>query len=1025
MRVRIIQLSDIHANDNTSEKVFNVDRVLSAISSMEDVDKYIIALSGDLAFSGQKAEYDRVNKFVDSLISDSRLIRNNSEIECLCVPGNHDIDFIKYSLPQDEDSFKKKYGKSIRSSIVDMDLVSSDYINAMSAFYCFSKDIKCEWKDKKDIIKKVIDCDGFRIGFVLVNSVFFSLLGGENVDKGCHRLTKNQLSAINSAIDSDISCLIMHHGIEWFDDDTKKQLRSIFAEKYTVVLVGHEHDEVAENRIINNGEPCFYMQANAYNDSSVETNGFSVIDIDTVRKELSAFSFCLTEGIYLSSKVGNAPIKKYSVGGVRNTDDYEEFLLKDHNGVHYDDYYYFPPIEYTYFENESPKFYEFTTDSGLIDFLIDNEKVSITGDRKSGKTILCKKIYRQLLERGIVPLLLDKDIHNMRKDHIIEYTFRNQYRTEHNAYERFMQLPKEKRAAIIDDADLIKPESLSYMIDILEKKFKTIILTYRTEVPTDMHRQVLEAIDYKFKLKINQYWYVARKGLIANVLASKKIPKENLESEVNKINDFINHQIKYFNLNPEFIIDFVECYERDYKFKYVAGHIAFSMVYENSIKNRIIVNCKNGSPEKIFNILQEIAYYMHFAKKGMISTPDLIKCIDKYREEYRQNVNYQNFIMAATESGILIEKNNEYIFADRIHLAYFVARAINQKASDPSEPEYSEAVKNFNSILDNICFSINSDIVLFLSVITNSTRFINLIIDKAEEFFDEKEELSFPKNNIGFISNTKLQIQDKLPGKEEKRKREKSLSESEKSIRVSDIIEVVNEYDYSDEDSKKYVNQLQKAYRFVEVLSKTLPAFCTNMKVNQQDRLVNLIYKTPNKFLYMILKEINDNFEEFVDMLHEEISELHKEQVISKDSVRKYCEQISVLLVMAIYKSVSDVTASNESLRALNEFPEMKASTNYEILNLMFNARVCNINSLSKAAIPLDKKLKKPIEKAIVKFAIRDYFLRNDVELHGSGASVIDYFFGNKNRKSIQIEMGKRSVRLHNQELKNHPKKEQ
>lgn len=44
------------------------------------------------------------------------------------------------------------------------------------------------------------------------------------------------------------------------------------------------------------------------------------------------------------------------------------------------------------------------------------------------------------------------------------------------------------------------------------------------------------------------------------------------------------------------------------------------------------------------------------------------------------------------------------------------------------------------------------------------------------------------------------------------------------------------------------------------------------MKADQQDRLVELIYRCPNQFLYTILKDIGENFDEFTNDLYSEIS---------------------------------------------------------------------------------------------------------------------------------------------------------
>ena len=77
----------------------------------------------------------------------------------------------------------------------------------------------------------------------------------------------------------------------------------------------------------------------------------------------------------------------------------------------------------------------------------------------------------------------------------------------------------------------------------------------------------------------------------------------------------------------------------------------------------------------------------------------------------------------------------------------------------------------------------------------------------------------------------------------------------------------------------------------------------------------------------------------------------------------------------------------------------------------MMNSYGNNLHTLCVNAIALDKKCNMPIEKSLIRFTIYDYFLRNDVELHGDGATLANYFFGENNMKTIQIEMTKRKIR--------------
>jgi len=1011
MKIRIVHFSDFHAKAKNDAPLLDATKVVTAVRAIGDADAYIIVASGDLAFSGKEEEYALVADFMKYFFSDDGFNRKRKLIDYLYVPGNHDIDFASGKIAKSSEEFKEMYGLSIRNNKLDIENISKDYHNAMYAFFTFAEKGNCKWHDRT-INKRTIDIDGFKLAFTLVNSATFSMLGGDGEDKGCHRLTEKQLEIIRDIPKADFNCLIMHHGVEWFADETKTKLRDILAEEYVATLVGHEHDVVTEKRVINDREPCCYIQSNAFKDSTLKDNGFCVVDIDSTTKHMDVYSFVRKNNIYIHSPVLSTSIKKYSVKGIRNNEDFQASLTLDQNGTPYEDYYCFPRIECRSFdENNNPTVLVIQTETEFTEFLLGKSRVSISGDQKAGKSLLTKRIYKNMIENGIVPILFDATIHNMNKKYIVENIFKNQYRTDNYSFERFRQLRMDQRVAIIDDADLITPNSLKSFIDLLGETFGSVIVFHKTEPPTDLEKQVLDAIDDNHKLTILPFTYSLRKELIANRLSVKGIDANEVELKTTQINDLIHGQVKFFSLNPEFIIYFVDLYERDTKSQATSGKAAFSMVYEHAIKDKLIKHCQNSSPEIILTIIQNIAYSMHFGKKRSITEKELQEHIETYREEYRQKISFSDFITTVKDSGFLIENEHHFSFRDRSHLAYFVAGAINQKSTDPSSPEYEDAEINFKYLLDNLCFGINSDIVLFLSVVTNNTQFINIIIQKAAMFFYEKEELCFRRNNVPFITNANIQVKSGLPGNDDKKQREESISRTEIEIKNSDVIEPVDEYDYLEEDAKLEANQLILAFRYLEILSKTLPAFCVKMKIAQQDALVNLIYRCPNKFLYMLLKKIDDNLDEFIENIYIDANKNQDGQSIDKKSIRVIVEQISACVVIALYHLVASTNASRETILALNDFEEIEDNSNYSILNFMFNARLCGINQLAKIAIPLDKTCKLPIEHSLITYAVRDFYMRNEVPLRGNGLSVADHFFGEAARKPLQIEMGKKKLR--------------
>ena len=531
----------------------------------------------------------------------------------------------------------------------------------------------------------------------------------------------------------------------------------------------------------------------------------------------------------------------------------------------------------------------------------------------------------------------------------------------------------------MDEANLLQIKTLKILLEFLERNFGKVIVFTEEKLDLDIKKQVVNIMveSDTLNLTMKPFLYVKRKRLISNVLEANNSQNRDIESETKRINELINSQVKFFQLNPEFIINFVNQYEKDFRFRFSSGMNVFNVVYESSIRNRIIDNSENIDVTLVINVLREVAFYMHFEKKGAISIDEITNVIEQYQKAYRQKVNIRIFLNTAINAKILVDMGNEMRFIDHTLIAYFVAQALNQKHHQEENIQ-----ENLEYLLKNLCFSINSDIVLFLALITNNPKFVNVIIEGAKEHFAQQEELSFEAENIKFLLDASVPVKNSLPSGEERRKREEMLAKQEEEVCFSDLIELVNEYDYSEEDLLKIENQVMISFKYLEILSKTLPAFCQNMKVEQQDILVSLIYKCPNQFLFKILNDINEDFESFCTDIYQDISVLRQEKQIvdtNIDSVKHMIKQISAVLVMALYQVVAFTCASEQTIAALNDF-DFNKNSNYKLQNLMMISRVVDVGFFSKRAQELNQELDNKIEKSIIKYTVREYLLRNNVE---------------------------------------------
>ncbi len=992
MKILIIHITDLHIHNTEDVKAIDIKAIIESLKLLGSVDDVVLVSSGDIAFCGKKEEYDCAAHFYINFFKALSKAFNVNYINHIVVPGNHDIVFDNLSRGMSD--IEKAYHEKKIGTIVSNDL------KFMKDFFDFAQKNKC-FKDDQIVSKITIKEGEKAIGFILLNTVPLSLLKSANEDKGIHYLSKSDLEKINRLAVDDINVLVMHHNVEWMNQNIKDELRMIIAQKYPLVLSGHEHLNVTENISINDSQNVYFSQGNALNGAA--SKGFSAFIIDLDSDEMMPYSFKCVNSVYTfqqnnTIKLPHKVAGRFTINPVRLKE-----LSCNSSGEDYDKCYVFPQINYDDKESEE-RYTEIDNIDLLSQIVCENKKVYIHGEKKTGKTALSSLLLRDLSKKEMIPVLfVASEINHKRINTIIKNMFEDLYLVTDETYTNFLQYEKNNKIAIIDEFEKISTDDAYSLLEVLSGEFEHIVIFSEKKIDLDIKKKAKDSLNEEDKivnLSLMPFLYSKRKELIGKVL---NCLGNHDSKEVEKINNLINTQIKFFDLSPEFITDFIKQYEEQYQFQFASGVNTFSVVYENSVKNKVISNSKDVDPGLTLNILGNLAFYMHFSKKCDVDLSEISQVIQQYNSDYRQEVKVVTFIDTMIKANILAEQCNRYKFEDATIEAYFVARAINQKAASEDvtgEVEY---------MLKNMCFGINSDIILYLSLINSDARYLSLIVKGAKKHFENQEEFSFDSGNLDNLLKININEKTEIPTKEEKQKREHEKNRQEEE-EIENVIQLVDEYDYTEEDLLKIENQLLISFKYIDILCKILPAFCYNMKAPQQDEVTALIYSTPNIFLYSALRDLNDNIEEFTDELMNEWVKNNPHETIKREDVSKILAKISVNMIWNLFYKVSSTCSNEQSIRALNSF-EYKDNTNYELINLLMRCQCEDVGSFSKEAIDLDKKTKLPIAKSFIKNTVWNYFLKNDIYMIGEAQSLRDYFFENKeSKRSLKMNMAKNKI---------------
>lgn len=1014
MKILFLQLSDIHIEKRKDEYDINIEKIIDAINMLGSIDECVIVISGDITKNGKENEFKIAEDMLGNLINKLKSKKfKEKHINVLTVPGNHDLQL------NDKDRTFDDITKSFKNKNIDTFFYKD--VSLLKNFYKFAKRNKC-FCDNKIVSHNNIIIGNQKINFALINTAIFSLLGSANEDMGIHYLRDEDISSLEIMPKNGLNVIVMHHSTEWFSNNVKEKIQDIINDKFPLIFEGHEHDGFGEDRKLNNRNSVAYMQGNSLSGDKRHKKGFNTLVYDTSDKSANGFSFTWNHDYYKGTKILDMPLIEKGRSEFINTEDFKNYLKEDDNQKIICEYFVFPLLSYDIInENNELETKNINDGNEFIKVILENPRTVISGDSRFGKTTLAKYLYKKLIdnEQQFIPIMLvSEDLKNKKINKIIEYAFNDQYEKSDNTYDKFLQLDKEKRILIIDDAGKIKNKALEKMLNYYDDMFNEVVFFSEEKIDLNIGKQVIDTLTEKNvgKISIKPFFYDRRKMLISKVCDSAHL-SDNVDDKkklINELNNIISSQAKYFILNPEFIINFVKQYTQEFEINFSTENNVFNIVYENSIKSKIINNSQPSDVNNVFNIMEEIAYYMHFGKKSWITSIELSKIITKYNNEFRQKVKIATVLNVGRSAKLIIEKDLKIRLRDNNLLSYFVAQALNKKCYYEDE----HVKDKIEYLLSNLCFGINSDIVLFMALITSNPEIINVILECANKHFKGIEELNFDANNVPFLCESNFDVKNTMPDEKEKKEKENEIIKYEKEINDSEIIELVDKYSYKEEEASSTENQLIKSIKYLEILSKILPAFCHNMRASQQDKLVKALYRYPNCFIYQLFHDINDSYKKFIEQLFEKISEIRKEKNIAELNIKiikNIFEQMSISVVISLYQLVASTATTEQTIAALEAF-NFKDNSNYSIINLMMNENIDDIKQFSCKAIKIYNESELKIVKSMVRYTVRNYFLDHDVKLIRESQALLDKFFGssdtfNNDKKMIKSEITKNKLR--------------
>lgn len=283
MRVlRWLHISDLHMREAENAQR---EAVLSAMledirhRSKKDGKPDFVVVTGDLAFSGRRSEYELVTEYLRELATAIDLPAKM----IFCVPGNHDVrrERSKMCFRGAREALKSEadvYGFLADDEERDYLLLrQEDFREFESSF--FREQEREFTKDNLGYVS-MIEVEDLRIAIMGLNSSWLSeggvsdegkLLIGENQVKSAIDIAKGRLPHVVLGL--------QHHPFDLLQRFDRRPVQHRMEEACHFVHCGHLHDPEVKEVLLESGR-CITITAGASFESRVSRNTYTIVELD-------------------------------------------------------------------------------------------------------------------------------------------------------------------------------------------------------------------------------------------------------------------------------------------------------------------------------------------------------------------------------------------------------------------------------------------------------------------------------------------------------------------------------------------------------------------------------------------------------------------------------------------------------------------------------------------------------------------------------------------------------------------------
>lgn len=937
MIISILHLSDMHFNSETNSVLQKKEKIIGVLRSIEcETTHLFVVISGDIAISGKRAQYDKATEFLDH-IKDSVESDLNTKISYIIVAGNHDCHYGTNKQKSRDlliEQVKQKGADAIDEGVIHQCCeVQDDYFNFVQRY---------EDEGQRSFSERLLsiyeyDINDYRLVFKCYNTSWMSQRDEQPgsmyypLELYCERIPKHR---------GDLIVSVLHHGCNWQNPDNSRELRTYLQDTSDFVLTGHEHIASKSRRNDLEGRYTVYIEGSVLqetDDDRMSEFNLILVDLHTSPK-MQIHKYEWNGDMYSLSGTSRKWVELKRSESIRRrlfeiNDQFNEriqdpgapYVHPHKEDLFLDDFFVYPDLS----DLVEGKTGDDASRTGIKNSSILRElgepvnRILLGGNELCGKSALCKKLFRDYYDGQYIPLLLAG--HKIRSSsmekfrRLIKKTYEEQYLA--HSFEQYSQQRNDKKVIIIDDFDKSKLNTKHKLLLLrgIGECWPNIIITANShfffgqltsedvgDIYTNYKRYGILPFGHLLRSKLIHKWNAL--GQDQYIEANELLRKNDSAKRI--IDTFVGRN--YVPAFPFYLITILQLIETGTPHSSQASSYGF--YYDELIRQALReTRLKHDEIDACYNYVAVLANHLFEKKRRWVSQSEIRQFHESYCGEYDISLEWSRWIEKLFKGKILIIEKDMYRFRYKYVYYYFVAQymtnnlikdGIRQKVSRMCQRLHIEEFAN---------------IIIFLTHLSKDPFILEEIVKNARSLFSDLTPIRFENDVLSInklISELPRLVLENKDIKKSREERLRAQDEIELETEVTSETEDELEYDLDENvASLSIISKLNLAFKVIDIMGQIMRKHYGSLKGNDKVVLCEEAYFAGLRTLNALFSMIEDNKDSILDLMKSVVRDM---RLTKNEKIESFARRwlfdlylfISFIFIEMISRSVGSKTLS-------------------------------------------------------------------------------------------------------------------